>query len=43
MSFYCDFSGPIVSTRAGKLRGYMMDGVYCFRGIMSWMLNQYKE
>ena len=33
MSFVCNFDGPIVKTKAGKLRGFMLDGMYHFRGI----------
>ena len=32
-SFFCDKSGPIVKTKAGKLRGFVVDGTYTFHGI----------
>ena len=31
--FTCTTQGPIVQTRAGKLRGYCLDGTYTFHGI----------
>ena len=33
MSFLCTFSEPVVETRSGRLRGFMMDGIYQFRGV----------
>lgn len=32
--FYCDFDGPIVETRAGKLRGYLWGDTYHFLGVL---------
>ena len=32
-TFYCNKSGPIVTTKAGKLRGFVVDGTYTFHGI----------
>ena len=29
----CDYDNPIVETKAGKLRGVIVDGTYIFRGI----------
>lgn len=33
MSFLCTFNEPVVETKAGKLRGFMMDEIYQFRGV----------
>ena len=33
MSFLCTFDEPVVQTRAGRLRGFMMDEIYQFRGV----------
>ena len=33
MSFLCTFDAPVVETKAGKLRGFEMDGIYQFRGV----------
>ncbi len=33
LDFRCDYSGPIVNTSAGKLRGYYDGGLYIFKGI----------
>jgi len=33
IEFWCDSHGPIVQTKAGKIRGYRLDGTYIFRGI----------
>ncbi len=32
-TFLCNEDFPIARTRAGKLRGYLSDDVYCFRGV----------
>jgi para-nitrobenzyl esterase len=31
--FLCSETAPVVQTRAGKLRGFMFDGIYTFHGI----------
>jgi para-nitrobenzyl esterase len=31
--FLCTTTEPVVETRAGKLRGFMLDGIYTFHGI----------
>lgn len=33
IEFWCDSTGPIVQTTAGKIRGYRLDGTYMFRGV----------
>lgn len=33
MNFYCDVTGPIVTTNKGKIRGFLFNDVYQFRGI----------
>ncbi len=33
MSFLCTFDEPVAETRAGRIRGFLMDGIYQFRGI----------
>lgn len=33
MSFLCTFHEPVVQTGAGRLRGFLMDGIYQFRGV----------
>ena len=31
--FVCSATEPVAQTRAGKLRGFLLDGVYTFHGI----------
>ena len=31
--FLCSTTAPIVETKAGKLRGFQVDGTYTFHGI----------
>ena len=31
--FVCDYDFPVVRTRAGKIRGYLKDGIYHFKGV----------
>ena len=33
MEFICSSTEPIVTTKAGKIRGYKLDGIYTFKGI----------
>ena len=31
--FMCTKTEPVVETKAGKLRGFQLDGVYAFHGV----------
>lgn len=31
--FICSATSPVVQTKAGKLRGFVVDGTYTFHGI----------
>ena len=33
MIFYCDMDAPVVATDKGKLRGYLFNDIYQFKGI----------
>lgn len=33
MNFYCDTTGPIVTTDKGKIRGFLFNDIYQFRGV----------
>ena len=33
MQFVCDYDYPVVRTTGGKIRGYLMDGIFHFKGV----------
>ena len=40
--FLCSRTEPVVETKAGKLRGFMLDGVYTFHGIRYAMAKRFQ-
>lgn len=41
--FYCGQNGPIVQTKAGKLRGFLSEGTYTFHGIPYAMAKRFHQ